>query len=326
VARPPLLHRRRRTTHRVRRLSRRWLLGGVAWVAASGLLAGSAGPAVATGDEPIFIGWSSTLPPAVGSYEPSSADDCRAGRPQCLVRTLAHMRRHLRHTAASCDHDAVFALTYLRTTEEFGRAVEEPGFFEDPAFLHHWDAVFADYYRVAYEDWHAGRRADVPAAWRVALAAADDRTVSGSGNLLLGMSAHINRDLPFVLASIGQTAPDGSSRKPDHDKVNVFLNRVAGPIPAEAARRFDPTMDDATLPGGLTGTTFMQTVTAWREQAWRNAERLRAAPDEAARDRVAADIEAAAEAEARSILASTRYAPPVTSSAQRDAYCAASGG
>ena len=47
--------------------------------------------------------------------------------------------------------------------------------------------------------------------------AAKGRQVTGLGNLLLGMNAHINRDLPFVLYSIGLTAPDGSSRKPDHD-------------------------------------------------------------------------------------------------------------
>jgi hypothetical protein len=37
--------------------------------------------------------------------------------------------------------------------------------------------------------------------------------VTGSGDLLLGISAHVNRDLPFVLASLGLVAPDGTSRK-----------------------------------------------------------------------------------------------------------------
>lgn len=300
----------------------------MATAAATALAAGAlAAPASADEEaDPLFLGWTSLLPPAVGTYEPSSADECRAGRPQCLIRTLAHMDRHLDGLASRCDHDAVFAMTYLRTTEEFGRAVETPGFFEDPAFLHHWDAVFAEYYQRAYQDWHAGDRHVVPPAWRVAFAAADEQAVSGSGNLLLGMSAHVNRDLPFVLASIGQTAPDGRSRKPDHDKVNEFLNRIAEDIPREGARRFDPTMDDALAPLGLTGTTVMQLLVTWREAAWRNAERLVAAPDEEARAAVAADIERDAEATAHGIRALTAYTPPLTSPRERNDWCAVHGG
>ena len=73
--------------------------------------------------------------------------------------------------------------------------------------------------------------------------------MTAAGNLSLGINAHIQRDLPFVLAGIGLVKPDGSSRKPDHDRVNVFLNRVTDDLYAEIARRFDPTIDDADLPG-----------------------------------------------------------------------------
>ena len=41
--------------------------------------------------------------------------------------TLRAMNQQFSAAAARCEHDAVFSLAYLRTTEEFKRAVETPG-------------------------------------------------------------------------------------------------------------------------------------------------------------------------------------------------------
>jgi len=220
----------------------------------------------------------------------------------------------------------VFALTYLRTTQEYRRSVADGTFFHDTNFVNHQDAVFAEMYFDAYDAWHAGDAPGTPPAWRVAFDAADRGLVTGTGNLLLGMSAHVNRDLAFVLADIGLVRPDGSSRKDDHDKVNEFLNRVMEPLLAEAAARFDPTIDDGQLPWTtLDETALLQMLVGWRETAWRNAERLVAAPDPDARAQVAADIESFAEAQNRMIVAGTSYGPLdslLGRRAARDSYCA----
>src|SRR3546814_15182244 len=71
----------------------------------------------------------------------------------------------------------------------------------------------------------------------------------GAGSLFLGMNAHINRDLPFVLAEIGLVKPDGTSRKPDHDRVNEFLAATNTYLLTEAAKYLDPTIDDVSIPG-----------------------------------------------------------------------------
>jgi Family of unknown function (DUF5995) len=234
------------------------------------------------------------------------------------------MDRSLDDLAERCDHDSIFALSYLRTTEEFGRAVSEPGFFADPRFITHEAAVFASAYFDAFEAHHA-RRGGVPPAWSIAFAAAEERSLPAAGNLILGMNAHIQRDRPFVLAAIGLTNPDGTSRKPDNDKVNVFLNRVASTLIPEIARRFDPTADDANLPTEVDDLLSFQIVPAWREIAWRNAERLVAARSEQERAMVAADIEAYAASQARLLKRLTAYLPVVQSSAERDAFCAANG-
>ena len=272
-----------------------------------------AGPA--TAEDPLFLNWSQLLPGLTSGYDPTSANDCKSGRIQCVDAVIREMTRRFDGLAAACDHDTLFALSYLRTTEEYKRAALEPGFFEDPGFVNHEDAVFARYYFDAYDAWHRGDVAATPKAWRVALAAADARAVDGGTNVLLGISAHINRDLPFVLWEIGLVKADGTSRKVDHDKVNEFLNRVV--LYPEIHARFDDSVSPDPPAGAI------HSIIAMRENAWRNAERLRAAEGNpllfAA---VKQSIEDAAYVEALSIRDSGRYGLG-RSSAPRDAYCAA---
>jgi hypothetical protein len=222
----------------------------------------------------------------------------------------------------------VFSLLYLRTTEEFRRTVAtDPQFFRDPAYVNREDSLFADYYFWAM-DATGARFAAVPLAWQIAMDAANRREVSGTGDILLGMNAHINRDLPFVLEAMGLTHPDGSSRKPDHDKVNEILHRVTqGPVLDEAARRFDPSITSTDVPGTrLDNEVLFKLVTTWREQAWHYAVRLVNAPTSAVRQLVANEIEQIAATEALAIKAANAYLPLLGGTATRDAYCAATRG
>jgi Family of unknown function (DUF5995) len=280
-------------------------------------------PAAAVAEDPPFVGWSALLPGLSLPYDADSPDDCVAGRVRCVDQVIRQMTRRFEELASSCDHDAIFSLTYLRVTEEYRRTVEDPTFFEDTSFVNHEDVVFARYYFAAYDAWDAGRIAEVPPAWRVAFDAARDRAVSANGNLLLGINAHVQRDLPFVLYSIGLVRPDGGSRKPDHDRVNEILNRVSDDVIAEIARRFDPTIDDGNPPTTLDDFVLFQTLVSWRESAWRKAELLAQAPTDEAREHAAQEIEADAAAQARAIRAATQYLPLSGGADARDAYCAA---
>jgi hypothetical protein len=282
-------------------------------------------PAATPADDPPFIGWTDLLPGFTTEYNPSSENDCTAGRVHCVDAVIREMGRRFDPLARSCDHDAIFALAYLRTTEEYRRTIEDPAFFEDTRFVNHEDAVFARLYFDAFDAWHTGRRAGVPAAWSIAFQAAADRAVNAQGNLSLGINAHIQRDLPFTLAGIGLVKPDGSSRKTDHDRVNVFLNRVTDDLYAELARRFDPTVDDGNLPGTADDAGVFQLIPTWREIAWRNAERLVSARTSEARADVAASIEAYAASQAQLIRQAQAY-PLGRDSSERDAYCAVNHG
>ncbi len=274
-----------------------------------GLLATTAlAASPAQAEDPVFVPWSELTPSFTTGYDPSSANDCTAGNIKCVDAVIREMEQRVKPLDRACDHNVMFGLMYLRTTEAYRRSATTPGFFTDPGFINHQDAVFARYYFDAWDDYRAGDVAGTSRAWQIAFQAADGEKVAGLGNMFLGMSAHVNRDLLLVLAEIGLVKPDGSSRKPDHDKVNQFLNTVIEPLFDEAAARFDPTVDD----GQVDGTTMdetggLQVLVGWREQAWRNAERIVNAPTEAARDEVLADIERMAAIEANLLVVATSY-------------------
>ena len=303
----------------------RRLRSGTAGLLSGALLAltGAAGHAEA---DVLYVPWSAYLGGWTDEYVPTSANDCVAGRPACVKQTLHELNRILQETGKSCGHHAVFALAYTRITQTYAWSRETPGYYEDVPFANHQDAVFAKYYTDAWANWRHGNRSAVPRAWLIAFDASAAGRVTGTGDLLLAMNAHINRDLPYVLASVGLVAPDGSSRKSDFDKVEDFLAKAAEPLIAEAARRFDPAMDDAHDPLDATYTILMQLISAGRENAWRNAEALVSAPTPEARALVEARIENDAAADAHVIGLAQTYLPLLTSARARQGHCAAHNG
>jgi hypothetical protein len=296
------------SVRRIRVRSLAFVVGAL--VATTALIASPATSGATEYEEPLFVEWSSVLPSYSGTYDPTSSNVCVSGKDQCVDAVIREMERRWRPLDEDCDHNVMFSLMYLRTTEEYQRSALTPGFFTDPAFINHQDAGFAKQYFDAWDWYRRGDLAATPDSWEIAFKNADQQAVSGTGNMLLGMSAHVNRALPHILAQIGLVKPDGTSRKPDHDKVNQFLNLVMEPLLNEAADRYDPTVDDAQVQGTTVDETAMlQLLVGWREQAWRNAEALVNAPTPAARALVEAEIDRVAALEANLIVAATSYSP-----------------
>jgi hypothetical protein len=240
------------------------------------------------------------------------------------------MDRRLATLAAACDHNAPFALMYLRVTEGVstapgdergGDAVRPEVRFRDPAYLNHLDAVFATLYFDAIDAWRLGDREAVPEAWRIAFEAAAERRVSGLGDILLGMNAHISRDLPFALERSGLRTADGRSGKADFDRVNSLLGDVQEPMLREQSRRFDPGIADTTLPAlDIGAPSFAELMTRWRTEAFANGRRLIEAPP-SERDAVAAEIESAGAGRARLIEALTSNLVLGPGADERREYC-----
>lgn len=248
---------------------------------------------------------------------PYTGDVCADGADACIDDVVARMETRLDGLAGNCSHSAIFSLAYLRVTENVRDAVRS-GYFADRAWLNRVDAVFAEMYFDTTSRWEAGERTGIPAAWRIALQAEDDRAMSGLGNFLLAMNAHINSDFPRVLATVGLSGPDGS-HKADHNRYNNRLDSLYAPVFAEEAARFDPTFDDidaGTAEEAVAGVIMR----GWREMVWRNAEALVLARTPAARRLVEKEIEVYSALQAQLIRAVFVAKP-----AKRDAWCAAHG-
>jgi Family of unknown function (DUF5995) len=278
--------------------------------------------AIDQGGEP----WEALQPTLGQRFDQDATNACVRGAKTCVPLVVAEMRRRLDVLARQCSHLAPFALMYLDVTAGVEEAQRRGERFRDLPYLAHLDAVFAGFYFRAFDAWRNGRDREVPAAWRLAFEAGERRVVSGIGDLMLGMNAHISRDLPFALAASGLQGTDGQSALPDFNAVNALLNRTAGPMIDEQARRFDPSVKAFTAPVlGISSLDLGALLGLWRTEAYRNAEKLMAAPTPAARRRVAAAIEANAAQRARLIQVATSYAVLGGSTAARDRYCARQG-
>jgi hypothetical protein len=255
--------------------------------------------------------------PAVATLH--STNICGDGSPACIDAVVAEMTRRFDVLNASCSHEAPFALLYLRVTEGVG--IQGARRFRNRDYLNHLDAVFANLYFTAYDNWRAGRTKLVPEAWRIAFQAADQGTVSVLGDILLGMNAHISRDLPFALARAGLREPNGQSAEGDFNRVNGLLGSVTADSLAEEATRYDPTLGTVLQAARLYPVDVQQLLAGWRSNSWNDAERLLAARTPTQRAAVARSIEAGATGRARLIEAVTSNLVTGPDAAVRNAYC-----
>ena len=248
-------------------------------------------PVAASADHPFGnIPWPNLLPPRPGvPATPNPAQPCGAHpSATCVDGVIQQMIQNWEPLDSACDARAVFALTYLITTQAF-RDTLGTGFFADEDAMINLDREFANLFFSATDGYASGT---APPAWRIAFDAATALRTNAVQDVFLGMNAHIQRDLPVALWRVGLVRPDGTSRKPDHDRVNEILSAVLDRIEDEIARLYDPlvtTLDAKPSPVDEIGA--LETLKSWREGAWRNAERLALARTAAERARVMTSIE-----------------------------------
>jgi hypothetical protein len=264
------------------------------------------------------VHWESYLPdfPPRGP-QPGPVPGCHRSSLRCIDGEIRQMHRWQQRLG--CDHRAVFDTTYLVLTRQLRiAAVARPSKIRDLRYLYREDALFASLYFRTLRSYARGR--PVPEAWRIALDTARDGEVNAGQDMLLGINAHVQNDMPFVLAALGLFDRHGRSRKPDHDVVNEVLADAYQPVIDAITERYDPLL-------AVTNASWdpvedigaLEMVRGWRELVWRNAERLIAARDAAERASVAREIEDGAAVWARLMAAPQQ--PGYRAS--RDAYCAA---
>ncbi len=263
------------------------------------------------------VNWVALLPALPSNLEPQPGPvpHCRKPTIKCVSTAARLLREH--RDRFGCDHRGVFATTYLTLTRVFRTLMrEEPELIKYKRYLYWEDMLFADVYFRTVRAWDAGK--DVPDAWRIAFEVAESGEHNAAVDMLLGINAHVQNDMPFVLAALGLSKPSGESRKRDHDIVNETLNRAYEAVVAEVAKRYDPSVSTINSPlHPVDDIAGLEMVRGWRETVWRNAERLVNAETDEERAEVAQSIEdyAAGWAQTFAALEQPDYR------ATRDAYC-----
>nr|WP_245302457.1 DUF5995 family protein [Symbiobacterium terraclitae] len=208
------------------------------------------------------------------------------------------------------DHRAAFLRVYHRMTLEVRDRLRRP-FFLDPPWVERVAIRFGWYYFDSLERFERG--SSPPPAWEYAFRIAQQKRAFLLQDILLGMNAHINNDLPLVVAEILRAEGDEQAifktvrRRFDHDQINRVLHDLIPAVQDEIAAHYGRLVRPL---GRLLGDLDQQLTTyglkTWRDRVWRNARCLLAAETDRERELVVRFIEEDALAIAREIY---RFAP-----------------
>jgi hypothetical protein len=189
-----------------------------------------------------------------------------------LVKLTGIIERH----RARNNPLAFFPAVYRATTARV-RAGIQSGAFADGARMNRLATVFANRYLAAFDVAEAG--SGRPArAWQAAFDAAARPHTMILQHVLVGMSAHINFDLPLaVIATAG--AGGVAELEQDFQAINRILAALLDPV-QEVIDRFSPLLNVLDRVGGRTDEALVTfSINNARDEAWHEATRLAAEPE-----------------------------------------------
>jgi hypothetical protein len=205
------------------------------------------------------------------------------------------------------DRRAIFATLYGVVSAEM-RARVARGAFLDSAWVHRYAVAFASFYREALDAYDGGRMSQVPRAWRLCFDAAASRTGFVLQDMLLGINAHVNNDLPLALHRV-TLEPDRDARRRDHNAVNEVLAAVTDRATLRLAALYAPglvSLDECA--GQLDELIALFSLQVARDSSWESAVSFANARTSTERALVAGLVSSRAAVLARLLLAPSRNA------------------
>ncbi len=209
-----------------------------------------------------------------------------------------HMQTQVAQWQQTGDRRAIFLQCYAMMTGNMLDGVADGRFHDGPwvtHLLHH----FANYYFDALAAYDAGD--PCTAVWTVAHDAATKRRANVLQNLFLGVNAHINYDLALTVYDLlHEEWPNLSPmqrqfRYKDYCLVNAIIAETIDAVQDEVVEHQSPLMALIDWLGGPVDEFIVaELITHWREDVWRYAQEMLAAPDEGERAQVRQALEQAA--------------------------------
>ncbi len=136
------------------------------------------------------------------------------------------------------DRRAIFATAYLAITRAMKQSVAD-GLFLDTAWVTRYALCFANLYRMALLAYERGDWDALPKAWRISFDTSRNNGALAIQDLMLGINAHINHDLPIALIEV-TIDPQRPSRYADHCKVNDVLRAATDPMQQRIGQLYAP--------------------------------------------------------------------------------------
>ena len=193
-----------------------------------------------------------------------------------MIRETAE---ELRSIAQSCNDAAgYFPAMYSCVTTQIADSIDGHE-FADGDRMNVFATEFATRYTRAWR-----QEIPRPRCWQATWDVAADGNLLIVQQLLLGINAHVNYDLPQAVAQVARETGDLASVRKDFDAVNDVLAEVSVGVLGELDRLSHWTSMAAVLGGGR---AFNFSLRAARAQAWSAAERLYALDDDQQREYVA---------------------------------------
>ena len=195
-------------------------------------------------EHPANVHWEEFLPalPSPTEIQPRSVPQLPA-RDGCGASTCEIRRLRARQRQWGCDHRAVFATTYLELTKALragpARAARTSCATRSTSTS-----------RTRCSRTSTSTRSATPAAasrcreaWQIAFEAAKSKDLNAAQDMLLGINAHVQNDMPFVLAALGpaharrRLAQAGPRRDQRGARPLVRERRARGARPVRSAGR-----------------------------------------------------------------------------------------
>ncbi len=204
-----------------------------------------------------------------------------------------------RHFIARQDRRAVFISAYNTISQGIAKAIAAKQ-FHDPAWVHAYGTTFGNLYRQALLAYETG--GTPPGAWQVSFSESQSGRTLVIQDLILGIHAHVNRDLAFALESVG-IDPNRPTRYADHTKVNDVLDATTNALQNRIAQLYARGLGvlDRLL-GPIDELAASFSVHAARENAWHLAVGLVASHGTPAHAALAANIDRQAKLLSRTFL------------------------